>query len=94
MTQLKTGLAMLLALSSAAPSIAQMAPAATEAPGCYAYLVYPPAPATTTETARQSLSCEPGEGVRSYDRAARPDAALEEHSFNRTDASLAEARVP
>jgi hypothetical protein len=91
-TQPRTGLAILLALSSAAPSIAQMAPAATEEPGCHAHLVYPPP--TTTATARQSQSCEPGEGVWSYDRAARPDAALEEHAFNRADASLAEGRVP
>lgn len=94
MTQLKTGLAMLLALSCAAPSVAQVAPAATEEPGCHAYLVYPPAPATTAATARQSLSCEPENGVRSYDRAARPYAAFEEHSFNRVDANLAEARLP
>lgn len=92
MTQLRTGLAMLLTLSSAAPSVAQVAPAATEETGCYAYLVYPPA--TTAAPARQSLSCEPGEGVASYDRAARPDAALEESAFNRADASRAEARVP
>lgn len=94
MPQLKTGLAVLLALLSAAPSVAQMAPAATEEPGCHAYLVYPPAPPTTAATARQSLSCEPAEDVRSYDRTARPDAAFEEHSFNRADANLAEARVP
>jgi hypothetical protein len=91
-TQLRTGLAMLLALSSAAPSVAQLAPAATEEPGCYAYLVYPPA--TKAAIARQFLSCEPAEGVTSYDRAAGPDAELEEHAFNRPDASLAEARVP
>ena len=92
MTQLRTGLAILLALSSAAPSAAQVAPAATEEIGCHAYLVFPPA--TTAALARQSLSCEPGEGVGSYDRAARPDAALEEHAFNRADASRTEARVP
>jgi hypothetical protein len=89
-TQLRTGLAILLVLSSA-PSVAQMAPAATEEPGCYAYLVYPSA--TRAATPPQSPSCEPGEHVRSYDRAARPDAALEEHAFNRADASIAEGRA-
>jgi hypothetical protein len=87
-TQLRTGLAILLALSSAAPLVTR----ATEEPGCHAYFEY--LPATTAATARQSLSCEPGEGVRSYDRVARPDAALDEHAFNRADASLAEGRVP
>lgn len=94
MTRLRTGLAILLALLSAAPSVAQMARAATEELGCYAYLVYPPAPATTTDTARPSLSCEAGEGVISYDAAAGPNAELEEHSLIRADANLAEARVP
>ncbi len=93
MTQLKTGLAVLLALSSVAPSVAQMAPAATEGPGCYAYLVYPPVTATMAATAHQS-TCESGEGVRPDDGASRPDKALEEHSFNRADANVAEARVP
>ena len=92
MTQLRPGLAILLALSSALPSVAQMAPAATEEPGCHAYLEYPSA--TTAATARQSLSCEPGEGVRPYDRTARPDAALDEHAFNRADTSLPEGHVP
>ena len=94
MTQLKTGLAVLLALSSVAPSVAQMAPAATEGPGCYAYLVYPPAVATAAETAHQSLTCEPGEGVSPNDGALRPNTELEEHSLNRADANVAEARVP
>ncbi len=95
MTQLKTALvAFLLAVASAASSVAQIAPAgaAAEKPGCQAYLVYPPA--TTAVDASQSLSCEAQGDVRLHERAARTDETLQEHASSLVDANLEAVGVP